>query len=160
MAEYIDIATDIKTKLTAIGTLGVIHTYQRQAVDMAKFINLFARDIGGGRKEIRGCEITRQSLAEHQRGALFGHHLMMVRVYLGLCDADATGETFQTLLDTVRETFRLAEPADQAADWGYRNGDNIAQTPLQIPVIDDRMFGSVLCHYAEIHISVTDRIVP
>lgn len=160
MAEYLAVATDIKDKLTALGNMGVIHLYQRQVVDMAKFINLFTRDLGNGRREIRGWEITRQSVLEHQRGAFFGHHDMVLRGYMGLSDADASSMVFQGMIDAIRATFRTAEPADPAADWLYRNGDNQQQSPVQVTLIDDRMFGSVLCHHAELHISVTDRIVP
>jgi hypothetical protein len=159
MADYTDIAPDIKTKLLEIPNIGLVYTYQRQAVDMSKFINLFARDIGGGKKEIRGWEITRQAIAEHKRGAFFGHHVMIVRGYMGISDADASSETFQALVDLIRAKFRTAEPDDSAADWDYRDGDNITNSPVQVPLLDDRMFGSVLCHHAEIHISVTDRIV-
>ncbi|HIJ95786.1 MAG TPA: hypothetical protein HPP94_08645 [Desulfuromonadales bacterium] len=150
---YSNIAADIKTRLEAVPGSGIIHIYERQAVDLAKFIGLF-KD-GSGR--ILGWEITRKSVMEHQQGIVFRHHAMMLHGYMGLQDAAASGVLFQDLCDTICDAFRTAEPLS-GSSWMYRNGDDPDKTPAQIELIDDRMFGSVLCHHALISLSVTERI--
>lgn len=154
-ARYSTIAADTKTKLESIPGSGIIHAYERQAVDLAKFITLF-KDATG---KICGWEITRRAVTEHQRGAIFRHHQMVLHGYMGLQDAAASAVTFQDLCDTICDAFRSAEPPP-ASTWEYRNGDEPDKTPPQIELITDRMFGPVLCHHAVITISVTERILP
>lgn len=154
MDNYEAIIADIKAKLTEIEGGGVVHDYERWIVDAKKFLDEF-KDPTSGR--VLGCEITRKSVSEHQRGAFFGHNLMVVQYYMGLSDAAATDKLFQVLINRIRAKFRQAEPTDVGAPWDYRNGDDPNAAPVQVPVIDLRMFGNVLCHHAEIHISVTER---
>jgi len=154
MDNYEAIVADIKAKLTEITDIGIVHDYERWIVDAKKFLDEF-KDQTSGR--ILGWEITRKSVSEHQAGAFFGHNLMAVHGYMGLNDAAATGKLFQVVVNKVRAKFRKAEPADPNAPWDYRDGDNPQNSPVQVPLIDERMFGNNLCHHAEIHISVTER---
>lgn len=148
------IAADIKTKLETVSGTGIIHAYERQAADMKKFIELF-KDHSG---KICGWEITRRAVPEHQRGAVMRHHQMIIMGYMGLQDATASSIVFQNLCDEVCDLFRTATPP-VGATWEYRNGDEPAKTPVQIELINDRMFSNVLCHHAVIGISVTERII-
>jgi hypothetical protein len=152
---YQTIATDIKAKLTALGGCGVIHTYARQAVDAAKFIELFRDKVSG---QILGCEITRGSVPETLHGAHHRLHQFRISFYKGLQDEKATSVNFQEQCDDICETFRTASPPVGAA-WEYRNAGNPENAPAQIDTIDDRLFGSVLCHCAEISLVVSERII-
>lgn len=155
-ARYTDLAADIKTHLDAIPSAGVVHTYERQSTDIKKFLALFQNPATG---KILGWEITRRAVPEHQRGAYFRHHQMVLTGYMGLQDAEASSATFQDLVDTICDTFRTAEPLSNAS-WYYRDGDNPDNSPVQVEQVNDRMFGSVLCHCAVIAIYITERIVP
>lgn len=153
-ARYSAIANDIKTQFEGISGTGIIHDYERQSKDMASFIALFKDSTG----KICGWEITRRAVLEHTSGAVFRHHKMVARGYMGLQDAAATGKVFQDLCDTICDRFRTAaEPA--GANWQYRNGDEPHKTPAQVELIEDRMFGGILCHHAVIGISITERII-
>lgn len=154
MSEYANIVADIKDKLEEITGIGLVYDYERQITDMGKFIQLF-KDSSG---KICGGEITRRAVPEHQAGAFFRHHQMVLRWYMGLQDASATSNTFQALVDDICDKFRTAEPATPAT-WQYRNGDEPDKAPAQVEIINDRMFGNVLCHCAEIALSVTERIL-
>lgn len=156
MSVYADILADIVAKLEAVPGVGLVHDYERQAVDLAKFIALFKHEPSG---QIRGWEVTRRAVPEHRRGAIFRHHRFVLNGYLGLKDADATSKAMQELADAVCDAFREAVPADPAAPWLYQNGDEPEESPCQVERIEDRMFGGVLCHCAEIALSVTERIV-
>lgn len=152
---YVPIVAEIKEKMHTIADIGAIHMYERQVVDQAKFIQLF-KDATG---KILGWEITRRAVSEHQRGAWFRHHQFVLKGYMGLQDANATSIDFQELCEEVCNTFRTADPTTPGATWDYRNGDDKTAAPAQIESINDRMFGAVLCHCAEITLSVTERIL-
>jgi len=154
---YSAILADIKTKLESVTDIGVIHDYERWIVDPSKFIALFAFTPAGGVKQIRGWEITRISASEHLKGAFFRHHKFKLNGYLGLKDADATGKTFQVLIEEICAKFRGAVTTQA---WDYRDGDNPGNAPAQVMAIDTRMYGELLCHCTEIHISITERILP
>lgn len=156
MDKYLEILADIVTKLSAVNGVGVVHDYERQAADLGKFIALFKDP---ATEQIRGWEITRRAVPEHRAGAIFRHHQFVLRGYLGLQDAKATSKAFQVVADNVCAAFRNAEPPE-GSTWLYRNGDEPARTPAQVEKIDDRMFGSVLCHCVEIALNVTERINP
>jgi hypothetical protein len=158
MADYLDIVADIKGKLEAIEGIGLVHDYERQSKTLQEFIMLFSREVGAGQKQILGWEITRTSVAEYQAGAVLCPNLMVVKGYMGLSDATGSSKVFQGLVNKVRDAFRKADAADPTAPFLYQNqASNLS--PVQVPVINDRMFGAYLCHCAEIHIHVQERIV-
>lgn len=150
---YSDLAEDIKTKLTAVAGTGIIHTYERQTASPAKFIELFTSS-----GKVCGWEITRSGVTEHKRGANFRHHRFQLKGYLGLQDAGATAVTFQDLVDAICDKLRHADPEAAGASWYYKNGDDDTAAAAQVLIINDRMFGNVLCHCAEISLSITERI--
>lgn len=154
MSNYLTIVGDVKTKLLTVAGIGLVHDYERQVIDLAKFILLF-KDAAG---KICGTEITRRAVPEHKAGAFFRHHQLLLKSYMGLQDATASSKTFQVLVDDICAKFRVADPPANAP-WDYHNGDNPAAAPAQVEIINDRMFGSVLCHCAEISLSVTERIL-
>ena len=152
-SNYLAIVADIKSKMETIPGIGLVHDYERQAADLARFILLFKDSAG----KILGWEITRRAASEHSAGASFRHHQMVLKGYMGLQDEQASSKAFQVLADLVCEKFRSAV-SPVGAIWQYRNGDEPANAPAQIEIINDRMFGSYLCHCAEIALSVTERI--
>lgn len=153
---YRAILDDIAAKLATVPGIGSIHKYERQVVDQAKFILLFKDSTG----RICGWEITRRAASEHQHGAFYRHHQMVLKGYMGLQDAAETSILFQELCDEVCGLFRIADPTTPGATWNYKNGDEPTAAPAQLESINDRMFGAVLCHCAEIAVSVTERIMP
>jgi hypothetical protein len=152
--KYLTIRNAIKALVEGVDGVGVVHGRSRLATNWKKYIERFYFAETG---RIQGAEITRTGFSEHRAGAYLRHHKFVIRVFLGFQDEAATEETFQPLIDEICEAFRTAGPE---ASWLYGDGDNPANSPAQAPVIDERMFGDVLCHYAEIHLSVTERINP
>jgi len=157
MSTYLSILADVKAKIESVTDVGMVYDYYRWNNDLGAFIALFSFTPTGGSKQIRGWEITRVSVREHQDGAFFRHHDFQVEGYMSLSDADASDKTFQVLVDDVCAAFRTA--AD-GPTWYYLNGDDPRLSPAQVEVIDVRMFGNVLCHHARIRVSVTERIIP
>lgn len=153
-SNYQAILDDIAAKLATVAGIGIIHKYERQVADQAKFILLFKDSTG----KICGGEITRRSFTEHQRGPYYRHNQMVLKWYMGLQDAAETSILFQELCEEISAVFRGAEP-ETTSPWYYGNGDDPTAAPAQGESINDRMFGSVLCHCAEIAVSVTERII-
>ncbi|MCF6265233.1 MAG: hypothetical protein L3J57_01655 [Desulfuromusa sp.] len=153
-SNYLEIRNHIKTILTTLGC-GKVHGYARLILDWSKYIKAF-QDVDG---KIRGWEISRKTIREHQDGAFFRYSLFILRGHLGVQDAVASDEEWQVLIDDVCEAFRQPTPPANAI-WWYGNGDNPKESPAQVVDNDPRVFGNVLCHYAEIHLTVTERIVP
>jgi hypothetical protein len=154
VSEYLNIVADVKAKMESVAGIGIVHDYERQCADLAKFILLFKAPDG----KINGWEITRRAVPEHQAGAFFRHHQLVLKGYSGLQDATGSSKIFQVRVDDICAKFRTAEPATPGP-WQYRNGDEPDKAPCQVEIINDRMFGSVLCHCAEIALSVTERIL-
>lgn len=158
MSRYTEILADIKTRLESVQNAGRVHDYARWSPDQARFLQFFSYRPPGGEQQVRGWEITRTSASEHIQGAYFRHHVFVLTGYMGLRDADATDKKFQELVEAVCDRFRSAQPPAGSA-WDYRDGDDPDNSPVQVDTIELRMFGNVLCHYAEIRLSVTERIV-
>ncbi len=150
---YLSILADVKTNLDSVIDIGKTYDYERWLKDWTKFINLFKSENHG---QIRGWEITRAAAPEHQAGAFFRHHKFVIRGYMAIKDSDATDKTFQELVEEVCAKFRTA--ADGTA-WFYGDGDQSGDAPAQVETIEARTFGGVLCHYAEIKLTVTERII-
>jgi len=152
---YLELVTDIKNNLNAIASIGVVHTYERQIVDPAKFIELFRYRPTG---QILGWEMHRTAVPETIYGAHHRLHQFRLSGYMSLDDAKASSITFQDLCDKVCARFRTAANiAGLAAE--YRNAANPENAAAQIDIINDRTFGAVLCHCAEISLVISERII-
>ena len=155
-SKYLEIIADIKGKMESVPDIGKVYDYYRWNADFARFVQLFSYTPSTGGLHIRGWEITRKAAPEHKRGAWFRHHKFTLTGYMGLKDDAATDKVFQVLVDDVCELFRNTAGG---ATWDYMDGEAPENSPAQTPLITPRMFGSVLCHVAEIDLSVQERII-
>lgn len=155
-ARYTELAADIKDRLTPINGIGFLHTYERQSTNIKKFLELFTDQATG---IMTGGEITRRAVPEHQRGAYFRHHQMVLKYYMGLQDEAGSSELFQDRIDDICDVFRAAGQEAATGSWYYGNGDEADKSAVQVEQINDRMFGNVLCHCAVIAINITERII-
>lgn len=142
------IREQIYTILSGLTDIGKVYDYERWAVDWATFINLFKTRVGTT-DQIRGWEINRKAVKG--KTSAFeteeSTHSYVIRGYLGLNDANETEKTFNGLVEAVRDAFRDHPTLNAAAE--YHGG-------IQAEVIEPRMFGGVLCHYAELVLEVSE----
>jgi hypothetical protein len=142
-----------KVILAGVPGIGVVHDYNRLAVDFGKMLNLF-KDADG---RINGCMFAREKTAK--RLATIGGapqekaHVFLIRAIMGLKDDQATGIIFDELLTAIEEKFEDYYDLNGTClttipDWGPMAG----QAGVQIDLIEERMFGNVLCHYAEMRL--------
>lgn len=145
MAETV-VRQQIFSILSAVPNIGRVYDYERWATDWISFINLF-KDPASGR--ILGWEISRMAVqtttidnAEDEV-----QHRYLIRGYMGMKDADRTEILFNGLIEQVRNSFRR--------NFNL-NGTCEQLSPLIVPIIELRIFGSVLCHYCEMHLTAQE----
>jgi len=151
------IREQIKVILTGVSGIGVVHEYERLAIDWKTVLDRF-KDAAG---RINGCMFRRQRMAK--RTITIGQnkervHVYAVRLIMGLNDAQATGLAFDDLLDAAEKAFD-ANPTlngtcrSLSPEWGPMAGASGAQ----IEISEDRIFANILCHYGELHLAVVER---
>jgi len=132
--------------VSAVPNVGVVHDYERWAADWNKFIELF-RD--PATSTIRGWEICRTAMPSETISNIEESrtHGFVVKGYMGVNDSAATEKTFNGLIDAICNAFKGNHTLfGTCTDAG----------PMSAEVIDTRMFGAVLCHYAELKIPVNE----
>ena len=148
------IRAQIKTILEAVTNIGKVYDYERWSADWTAFINLFKITVSGV-DQIRGWEISRRSVGEKKVvigvGSLAHEddHLFIIKGYMSVKDASATEKTFNTLIESIKTAFRANPNLNATCE---RHGR------IQAPVIDFRIFGDVFCHYAELNLTVYERL--
>jgi len=127
--------------LNAVTDIGKVYDYEQWTAEWAQFINLFKTTIDG-EDQIRGWEIGRRSVGEKlfAMGMNERDHGFVIRGYMRVNDALASEKTFNNLIEAAADVFRTNFTLNGAA----KSHDNI-----QTETIDFRLFGGVLCHYAE-----------
>ncbi len=148
------IRTQIAAVVNGVTNVGKVYDYERWAPDWGTFISLFKTTISGV-AQIRGWEIGRRGFSEKQAaiGGEYGQnekrHEYLIRGYMGVDDSAATEKTFNALIEAISDALRN--------NWTL-NGSALNHEWLQAPVIEARMFGSVLCHYCELTLAVCEEI--
>lgn len=143
--------TRLKTILQSVSNIGVVHDYQRFNTDYMAFINLFDTTIGGV-KQLRGWTVAFGGLAstddlpDQFDGQYVRGYRWTIRGYMGLQDSAATEKTFAALVETVCDAL---DDDDTLHGATYYDASK-----AEAPVVEERLFGSVLCHYCEIRLII------
>jgi len=148
------IRAQIYSILSSVTDVGKVYDYERWAADWTTFVNLFKSTIGGV-DQIRGWEIGRRSVKEQRITlgiASSGNekvHGFLIRGYMRVNDAEASEKIFNALIEEIATAFRSNKKLnDTARDHDF----------IQAEIIEFRLFGGVLCHYAELSLTVYERI--
>jgi len=150
MALY-DIIGAIQTKMSEISGIGTVHDYERWAVSWKKFLELYLwTDPDTGEKSIRGWTLSRRSTTEERETTASDqtYHQILCRGIMGLDDDAASEKTFQNLIEEIREKFRPEL---------YLTSNAYIEAPVEVRIVEVRMAGDVLCHYAELLFRVAER---
>jgi hypothetical protein len=135
----------LKSLLSGVAGIGVVHDYERWAVQYSDLLNYYVKN-----SKLNGWAITRRS-TEAEWSAMpvvdRTHQIEITGIY-SLKDADASEKTFQDLIEAV----------DAAVRFDHTLGGNcLVAGPLAVEVVEARMFGSVLCHYCLLRLPVQTR---
>ena len=130
----------------ASATLGMVHKYERWSNDWNKFLALFKDPVTG---RIFGWEIRRASMPAEKLSNMEQQntHIYQIKGYLAVQDSEQTELMFNLKIEELRGLFKGNHTLDDTClDAGA----------ISVDVIDERMFGTVLCHYAELRMPVAE----
>ena len=130
----------------ASATLGMVHKYERYSADWNKFIALFKDPVTS---RIFGWEIRRASMPAEKLSNMEQQntHIYQIKGYLAVQDSDQTELLFNSKIEELCALFRGNHTLDETClDAGA----------ISVDVIEERTFGSVLCHYAELRMPVAE----
>lgn len=140
----------IVAQINTVASIGLVYGRERWEATWTDFLALFKDNTT---TTIRGWTLALEEQANvDDKYAAMGQHAYMykfvVRGYLGFEDAANTDDTFSVLVEEVRAAL------DDQASWSSTPGVVKFGTEVIVQVVDKRMFGSVLCHHAEIHVLI------
>lgn len=146
------IIPQVQSILQAVVPAGTnVHPYIRIAADDSAFKALF---FDAEMQRIHGYTITREStgVEEIDIGAAKDLHSIIIRGYMGAKDDDATETLFQAEIETVRTAFMAKRELQDVNGvrkvfWSER---------IVVRQFAYSMFSGVLCHYAELLLTVKD----
>lgn len=120
--------------------VGPVHDYERWSAEWKKFLDHFKASDG----KIHGWTITREKTTESFIPGLGAErrHTMVLRGYYALQDSVGSEKNFQDLIEVICTVFRGETTLNGTVEQ--------VEAPLQVDLVEPRMFGAVLCHYCEL----------
>lgn len=153
-----DIREQIKVIISGVPGIGVVHDHQRLANEWNKYLALF-QDTETGK--INGCMLQYEKCPNQQRtiGDVELAHIWVIRKITGLRDDADTEIEFNKNVEDLQAALRNPETLNSGActtapDWGPMAGS----VGAQLEISETRIFGNVLCHYAELRLCVAETI--
>lgn len=149
-SNYAAILTAIKALLETVSGIGIVHKSQRLTTDWTSFVKQFVDDDGF----INGWTISRRTSPETYKTNTQAErkYTFVIRGFRGVQDAAEPHSelVFQELVEAVCDVFRADYDLGEACEF---------HGPLQVNVVDYRMFGGVLCHYAEAELTAQELLL-
>jgi hypothetical protein len=147
---YSTVSSAIDTILkSATGVVDAnVYKYDRLSVHWKEYLDSF-RDATNS--VIHGYTVTRYKIEEMPEASRENtvNSTWLIRGYYSLGSSGATEITFQGILENIRTVFRNDPRLSNTV---------LTCTPLQIDIFEARMFGDVLCHYAEMRLITTEQV--
>ena len=147
------IRAEIKSVMVGIGTtIGTkIYDYMRLPNDKGIVSWKSYLDAFKDTDKIRGWQIYRTSCLEINSTTTINlrTHTYMIEGFMSLDDSTETEKTFQTYIEKICETFRANIKLNAKA---------FQTNPIQVLIIEARMFGEVLCHRVAMSYDVQEEI--
>lgn len=147
---------EVKIIVEGVSGIGMVHDYVRFAKRWKAVLDAFKT----GGDIINATMISRASSSSIQRtvGEKERAHVFTIDSVYGLADANASEKTFQTLIESQYAAIEDYEGAwnlmgiTSHPDWGPMSG----AVGMQVDMIDIRLFGDILCHYAACRLCVVE----
>ena len=138
----------IKTMMLTVANVGVVHAYERYTAQQSKLAE-FYKDGTSGR--LQGWHIRRVSTRETyiDIGRWVIDHDWQIFGFMAIGDADATEETFDTLIESIRTVFR-DDPSMGNLVFNTVIDEKNNQAGMQVEEAVPVLFAGVLCHSARI----------
>jgi len=149
------IRTQVGTILGEVAAVGKVYSYGVVAVTIEDFAKAFLADDG----TICGWRISRESSEEKydDPAESTAKHTFKLTGYKALSVVNGSDAVWQALLNAICGRFRFDHYLSGINDSGATQVTQVS--PMQILKSDERLFfDSVLCHYAELAITVEELI--
>lgn len=146
------IRTDIYNVVAAVANVGKVYDRARLNTTWDVFLDQFKTTISG-QSVIRGWMVTYAGMPAATYTTFTTEqvtHRFLIRGILQLDDSEASEKTAAALVETVRNALEDDITLQDATDTRFHSD------PVIVPVFEERVFGDVLCHYAEIEIRITE----
>jgi hypothetical protein len=133
----------IKTVINTVPNVGLVHTYERYAADLATLKTLY---VANGQLLGWYIRLLKTQRASPGRGRTAILHTWRIRGFMAFDDAAQSELTFDALVESLQEAFTAHETLDGvvgATSFPEQNVDGL-QRDDSGPV----MFAGVLCHSA------------
>lgn len=143
-----DIRTAIYNAVAGVAQVGEVHDYARWASTWDAFLDHYRDSVLG---QVRGWAVGYAGFEEQDLE--FGDsrlraHRFLVRGVMALEDGEETEKTWATLAESVANAIK--DDTTLAANY-YR------VNPAAL-LVEERQFGGVLCHYAELAVVVIEYV--
>lgn len=150
MSTLAQIRAAIAAKLRAVTDIGQVHDWERYAAQQGDFRGLYTTEIGGV-KQVRGWHLRRIATSETSPavGRNVVTHEWEIRGFCALDDARQTETVFDTLIEAVRDAFRLDETLGGVVASTVTEEIAGAQVEESLPVL----FAGVLCHSVRLRLA-------
>lgn len=140
----------IVARLNTVANIGVVQSRERWSDDWQDFLNLF-KDTPSS--SIRGWTVTWDGNKDvESEAAALGQrayaYTFVIRGYLAFSDANNSEDTFGVLIEGVRDSLNNQRTFGVSGILPFSGVVEVAHH-------EKRIFGSVLCHYAEVMLTVT-----
>lgn len=138
----------IKAKMETVAGIGKVHAYERYTQQQSALQTLY-KDTASSR--LLGWHIRRTGTREIflDTGRWVIDHDWKIRGFMALDDADATEQTFDTLIEAIRDAFRSDDSLGSlifSTCIDTKNNQAGVQVEEAVPVL----FAGVLCHSARL----------
>ena len=145
---YIFTATVVLAFIKPLPNVGKVQTYERYTQQQSKLAD-FYKDATSGR--LLGWNIRRVATREAyvDIGRWVVDHDWKIRGYMALDDADATEQTFDTLVESIRTVFR-DDPSMGDLIFNTVIDEKNNQAGVQVEEAVPVLFAGVLCHSARL----------
>lgn len=135
--------SEIKTILSGIAAIGVVHDYERWAAEDAAFLNLFKDPASG---KIFGWEITRAGARiERVTQKYKVTHRFVLKGYYGIKDSAGSEKLFNAVVETIAMKILSTKITGSQGE-----------VLPQVDKLEPRVFSGILCHCAEIRLDVAE----
>lgn len=146
---YADLRDPLVALVEGVQDVGKVHGRERWSDTWPGFLKHFKTSVDD-KDRIRGWMVSRVRKVQvpggaDRQGAVDYNNEFLIRGILGFNDADNSDADMQTLVDAIIAVLN--------ADKNLSGATNVQKNmsgPASCRIIEPRMFGSVMCHYAEI----------
>jgi hypothetical protein len=138
----------IKSEIEAALPNAIVHDYERWAKNWSDVITLLKTS----GNIVHSWMISRRQVVRQQAThcEIEVCHIYTIRGVYGLNDSNGSEKTFQGHIDSLTEAFDDDQTMGGVCDTIHPDfGPLTGAVGLQVNDISHRMFGTILCHYAE-----------